>query len=78
MLLIGLLPIVCSVCLRKWIYIAQAHLLRNGATHSGLSPPTPTMNQENGFPTGQSDEAIPQLRFPLPRCPCQADKTQPG
>ena len=39
-------------------YITQDHLPRDGTAHSGLSPPTPIINQEKGspaMPTGQSD-----------------------
>lgn len=39
----GLLPVACLS------YAAQAHLCRDGTTHSGLDPPL-------SMPTGQSDE----------------------
>ena len=51
-------------------YISQDHLHKGGTAHSGLGPPTSIINQENapkGLPTGSLMEAIPQLRFSLPR-----------
>lgn len=52
-------------------YSAQAHLTRNGSTHTGLGPPPSISNPDNALRTCLQTnlmKAILQLRLLLPRC----------
>ena len=55
-----LILLACLLAQLAFLYIALTHLPRDGATHSGLSPPTSIINQENksllGMATGQSEK----------------------
>lgn len=61
-------PWSCPLAFFFFFKYSPRPLLRDGIVDSGLGPSTSISNQENAAQANLMMEAIPQLRFALPKC----------